>query len=77
MALANVKTGDLLFVYPEEMLIMVVMTNGEGIRYIEPMNPQFDDNGNVTSKYIDISDLSGRTFLLGHITNISSVTNSH
>lgn len=64
--------GEVLFIQPEELPILVVMRSEEGIRYINPMKPEFDDIGNVKTTYISFKDLSPWTISLGSITNISA-----
>ena len=68
----SAKPGEVLHFYPEELTILVVMASEDGIRYIEPMNPQFDDKGNVLTTYVPYSTLSEWTISLGSITNISA-----
>lgn len=73
MNLKQATTGEVLYTYPSESPILVVMANDEGVRYIEPMNPKFDDNGNMRTKYISYESLSDFTISLGSITNISAL----
>lgn len=66
------QPGEVLHFYPEELTVLVVMANETGIRYIEPMNPQVDDKGNVITTYVPYSTLSEWTVSLGSIINISA-----
>lgn len=67
-----VKTGEVIYIHPEELTIMVVMSSESGFRYIEPMNPKFDDYGNVITTYVSYYDLPDCTISLGNVTNISA-----
>lgn len=64
--------GEVLYFYPEELAIMVVMAGDDGIRYIEPMNLEFDNNGCIVTKYVSYSALGEWTISFGSITNISA-----
>lgn len=66
------QPGEVLYFVPEEITVLVVMASEYGFRYIEPMNPQFDDKGNVVTTYTPYSTLSEWTVSLGSITNISA-----
>jgi hypothetical protein len=72
MTVKQVLTGEVLYIYPEETAILVVMTGSDGFRYIEPMNPEFDDHGNLITKYVTYGELSNWTISFGSITNISA-----
>jgi hypothetical protein len=72
MAKLGVETGEVLYFYPEEMAILVVMVGDDGFRYIDPMKPYFDENGNVKTFYASYESLSEWTTSLGSITNISA-----
>jgi hypothetical protein len=72
MSVKKATPGEVLYIYPEELTILVVMAGDDGIRYIEPMNPQFDNNGNVITTYVSYATLSEWTVTLGSITNISA-----
>lgn len=72
MSIKKAVPGEVLYFYPEELAILVVMAGDDGIRYIEPMNPQFDNNGNIITTYIPYATLSEWTISLGSITNISA-----
>lgn len=72
MSVKKVITGEVLYFIPEDLTILVVMTNETGFRYIEPMNPQFDDHGNILTIYVSYDALSEWTISLGSITNISA-----
>lgn len=72
MNLKNVKPGDVLFFTGEDLTIMVTMVGDNGIRYYEPMNPEFDNNGNLLMTYTTYASLSEWTISLGSITNISA-----
>jgi hypothetical protein len=64
--------GEVLYFSPEELTVLVVMAGDDGIRYIEPMNLEFDNNGNVKTKYVTYAALSEWTVSFGSITNISA-----
>lgn len=68
----NIKTGDVLYIGSEDLPILVVMASEKGIRYIEPMDPQFDDHGNILTVYVSFETLGEWTISLGSITNISA-----
>jgi hypothetical protein len=72
MNIEEVKPGEVLYFHPEELTILVVMVGEHGFRYIEPMNPEFDSNGNIKTTYIIYEALSEWTVSLGSITNISA-----
>jgi hypothetical protein len=72
MSVKKAEPGEVLYFVPEELTILVVMVSDDGIRYIEPMNPEFDDYGNVITKYTSYESLSEWTISLGSITNISA-----
>jgi hypothetical protein len=64
--------GEVLLIHPEEKIVLVVMSNELGIRFIEPMNPEVDILGNVKSKFMSYAAMSEWTVSLGSITNISA-----
>lgn len=64
------KPGDILYFHPEELTILVVIASNEGVRYIEPMNPQFNDNGNIITRYADNKTLLEWTSLIGSMDEI-------
>jgi hypothetical protein len=64
--------GEVLYVTPEELPVLVVMSGDDGIRYIEPMNLEFDNNGSIVTKYVSYAALSEWTISFGSITNISA-----
>lgn len=66
------QPGEVLHLVPEELTILVVMAGDDGIRYIEPMNLEFDNNGNIETKYVSYAALSKWTISFGSITNISA-----
>lgn len=68
----KIDTGDVLYIAPDDITILVVMANEMGIRYIQPMNPTFDELGNIKTEFISYSKLSAWTISLGSITNISA-----
>lgn len=70
-SIKNTQPGDILYFTPEELPILVVMTGDDGIRYIEPMNPEFDNNGNIATTYVSYAALSEWTVSFGSISNIS------
>jgi hypothetical protein len=72
MSVKQVIPGEVLYFYPEELTVLVVMAGPLGFRYIEPMNPQFDDHGHLITKYESYETLSEWTISLGSITNISA-----
>lgn len=63
--------GELLYFYPEELTILIVMNGDDGVRYVEPMNLKFDNNGNIITTYISYDALSEWTISLGTVSNIS------
>lgn len=65
-------TGEVLYFYPEEMAVLVVMAGDDGVRYIDPMNPQFDNNGNIITTYVPYAALSEWTVSFGSVMNISA-----
>lgn len=67
-----VIVGEVLYIIPDRLTIMVVMTSEHGFRYVEPMNPQFDDNSNMITTYVSYETLSEWTTSFGSITNISA-----
>jgi hypothetical protein len=71
-SIKKAQPGDLLYFTPEELTILVVMAGDDGIRYIEPMNLEFDNNGNFITNYVSYSALSEWTVLLGSIADIST-----
>lgn len=70
MSIKKLSPGEVLYFYPEELPILVVMVGDDGFRYIEPMNPQFDDNGNVLTTYLSYDEIGEWTTSLGSINNI-------
>jgi hypothetical protein len=72
MAKLGVNVGEVLYFYPEEMPVLVVITGDDGFRYINPMKPEFDNNGNVKTTYVSYAAISEWTTSLGSITNISA-----
>jgi hypothetical protein len=68
----GVKVGDVLYFHPEEMAVLVVMTGDDGFRYIDPMDPHFDNNGNIKTHYTSYAAISEWTISLGSVTNISA-----
>jgi hypothetical protein len=72
MTVRHALPGEVLYFYPEELTILVVMSNDIGIRYIEPANPIVDVIGNVKTKFISYDALSEWTISLGSITDISA-----
>jgi hypothetical protein len=72
MSVKKAVVGEVLYFYPEELAILVVMAGDDGIRYIEPMNPEFDANGRMETKYVSYAALGEWTISLGSITNISA-----
>jgi hypothetical protein len=72
MSVKFAQPGEVLYIYPDELAILVVMNGIDGFRYIEPMNPQFDNNGNIITTYVSYTSLSEWTVSLGSITNISA-----
>jgi hypothetical protein len=71
MSIDIVKSGELLHFYPEEITILVLMVNERGIRYIEPMNMTFDEQGNIETKFTTYEALSEWTISLGTVKDIS------
>lgn len=71
MKITKVEQGEILHFYPEELSILVVMTGDDGLRYIDPMNPKFDINGNIETTYISYAALSEWTITLGTVSNIA------
>lgn len=65
--------GEVLYFYPEERAVLVVMSGDDGIRYIDPMNPQFDNNGSMITTYVSYEELGKMTISFGSITNISAI----
>ena len=63
-------TGDILFYYTEEITIIVVMSNADGIRYINPMEP-VDEDGKVITTYLSKSAISNSCYYLGNMNDIS------
>jgi hypothetical protein len=72
MIVKQAMPGDVLYIVPDEIIILVVMANDIGVRYIEPMNPTVDILGNVKTKFISYAALSEWTTSLGSVTNISA-----
>jgi hypothetical protein len=72
MAKLGVRTGEVLYFYPEEMAVLVVMTGDDGFRFIDPMKPEFDNNGCIKTTYTSYAAISEWTTSLGSITNISA-----
>jgi hypothetical protein len=72
MAKLGVETGDVLYFYPEETAFLVVMVGDDGFRYINPMKPEFDKNGNIQTTYTSYAAISEWTTSLGSVTNISA-----
>lgn len=64
--------GEVLYFYPEEMAILVVMAGDDGIRYIEPGNLEFDNNGAVVTKYATYATLGEWTISFGTLNNIAA-----
>lgn len=69
----KVQPGDVLYFTPEKMTIMVVMSGYGGIRYIEPTNLEFDDNGHIVTTYLSYADIWEWTVSLGNIADLSEV----
>lgn len=69
----KVQPGDVLYFTPEEMTIIVVMSGDDGIRYIEPTNLEFDDNGRIVTTYVSYAAIGEWTVSLGSIVDISEV----
>jgi len=65
-----VQPGELLHFAPERKTMLVVMANENGFRYIEPMNPQFDDEGNVISTFVAYEALEEWTISLGTVASL-------
>ena len=72
MSVKTVTPGEVLYIVPKDLTVLVVMANEKGFRYIDPMNPQFDDMGNVLTVYISYESMSQWTVSFGSITNISA-----
>ena len=72
MSVKTVTPGEVLYIVPKDLTVLVVMGNEKGFRYIDPMNPQFDDMGNVLTVYISYESMSQWTVSFGSITNISA-----
>lgn len=71
MKSTKVNPGDVLYFAPEELTVLVVMSGDDGIRYIEPMNPQFDNNGKLETTYLSYDAMSEWTISLGSVDKIS------
>lgn len=71
-AIKNAQPGEVLYFTPEELTVLVVMAGDDGIRYIEPMNLEFDNNGCIVTKYVTYAALSEWTVSFGTLTNISA-----
>lgn len=67
----KIEPGDLLYLH-EGITILVVMVGGNGIRYMEPMNPKIDDDGNIESIFIPYEKFSEWAVSLGSVDNISA-----
>jgi hypothetical protein len=64
--------GEVLFFQPEELTMLVVMASDEGVRYIEPMNLKFDDNGDIKTNYASYETLSEWTISFGTMADVSA-----
>jgi hypothetical protein len=69
----DTNAGDVLHFLPEKLTMLVVMSNEEGIRYIEPMDLEFDDNGNIITKFATYADISEWTISFGSVDNVYSM----
>jgi len=67
------QPGDVLYFTPEEMTIIVVMSGDDGIRYIEPTNLEFDNNGHIITTYVSYAVIGEWTVSLGNVADISEV----
>ncbi len=67
------QPGDVLYFTPEELTIIVVMSGDDGIRYIEPTNLEFDNNGHIITTYVSYAAIGEWTVSLGSISDISKV----
>jgi hypothetical protein len=72
MSVTTAKPGDVLYFYPEEIPVLVVKSDDDGITYITPMNPKFDNLGNLRTSFISYELLGKWTISLGSVTNISA-----
>jgi hypothetical protein len=70
--ITKAQPGEVLYFTPENMPVLVVMAGDDGIRYIEPMNLEFDNNGSIITKYATYATLSEWTVSFGTLANISA-----
>lgn len=72
LTMKKAQSGDVLHFVPEDLTILVVMAGDDGIRYIEPMNLEFDNNGCIMTKYVSYAALSEWTVQFGSVSDISA-----
>lgn len=66
------EVGEVLYFIPEDMTILVVMANEEGVRYIDPNELEFEDNGSIKTLYAENAALDEWSVSVGPISNISA-----
>ena len=71
MKITKAEAGELLYLHPQELTILVVLAGDDGIRYIDPMNLEFDNNGCIRTNYISYSALSEWSISLGTVASFA------
>lgn len=64
--------GEVIYFTPEDMTILVVMANEEGVRYIDPNELEFEDNGSLKTLYAENAALDEWSVSVGPLSNMSA-----
>ena len=71
--MTRVRTvGEVIYFVPEDMTILVVMANEEGVRYIDPNELEFEDNGSIKTRYAENEALDEWSVSVGPLMNMSA-----
>ena len=61
------KSGDVLYFWGEEQVLMVTMANEKGVRAYDIERPEFTDDGFVKTNYLSYEELNEMCSYMGNI----------
>ena len=65
------ESGDVLYFWAEEQVLMVVMVNEKGARVYDIDNPEFTDDGCVITEFFNYEALSEGCSYMGNAGNFT------
>lgn len=62
--------GNIVYFQEEDKYIFIVMSSSAGVRYFDPENIEFNDDGCVKTGYLSHSEVSEKGMLMGEIEDL-------